>query len=186
MKLIVAVTGASGFPLAIEFLKACRKKKIETHLIVSQSAQKIREYETGMSEKEVSKLADCLYKPEDIYTRICSGSFDVSGMVVIPCSMKTLAHIANGIEESSITRAASVQLKSRRPLVLVPRETPLTLAHLRNLVKAKEIGCDIVPPMMCHYIKPKSVNEMEKFLVGRIFELLKLEHSEYKRWGVYE
>ena len=185
-KIIVAISGASGFQLGFELLKSLKGKGIETHLIISDAAQKVRQYETKISDEEISKYADYIYKPEDIHTRICSSSFDVDGMVIIPCSMNTLGHIANGLEKNAITRAANNQLKSERTLILVPRETPLTLPQLKNMANAKEAGCTILPAMMCHYIKPQSVNDTEKFIVGRILELLNIEHNEYKKWDVYD
>ncbi|MBN1159744.1 MAG: UbiX family flavin prenyltransferase [Candidatus Diapherotrites archaeon] len=185
-KLIVAISGASGFQLGFELLKSLKEKGIETHLIISDAAQKVRQYETKISDEELVKYADFTYKPEDIHTKICSSSFGVDGMVIIPCSMNTLGHIANGLEKNAITRAANNQLKSERKLILVLRETPLTLPQLKNMVKAKEAGCTILPAMMCHYIKPQSFNDMEKFIVGRTLELLDIEHEEYKRWDVYE
>lgn len=182
MKVLVAVTGASGFQLAARLLEVLGKMKAERHLVVSRNAQKVREYETKLSEADVKKLCEHYYEPDAVHTSICSGSFDLDAMVIIPCSMNTLGHIANGIEHNAITRAAGVNLKMERPVVLVPRETPLGLAHLRNLVKAKEIGCSIVPPMLCHYIKPKSVEDLEDYVVGRVLEVLGIKHELYEKW----
>lgn len=185
-KIIVAVTGASGFQLAFNLLGELKKKKIETHVIVSNAADKVREYETSISKKDIEKLSDFSYKEESIHTRICSGSFDSDGMIVIPCSMKTLGFISNGIDANSIARAAGVQLKSGKKVVLVPRETPMNLAQLRNLVSASEIGCKIVFPMMCHYIKPENVEDMEDYIIGRILEILGVKHEKYRRWDENE
>jgi 4-hydroxy-3-polyprenylbenzoate decarboxylase len=182
MKILIAVTGASGFPLATRLLGTLGKLKVERHLVVSKNAQKVREYETKLSEADVKKLCEHYYEPDAIYTSICSGSFDIDAMVVIPCSMNTLGQIANGIEDNAITRAAGVNLKMERPVVLVPRDTPLNLAHLRNLTKAKEIGCSIVPPMLCHYINPKSVEDLDNYVVGRVLEVLKIKHGLYEKW----
>ncbi len=177
----MAITGASGFPLAVQLLKALKGNEI--HLVVSEHAWMVMEYESGMAKGDVLKLAGHVYGPDEIYSPICSGSFPMDAMVVVPCSMNTLGHIANGIEHNAITRAAAVSLKQERKVVLVPRETPLTLPALRNMVKAKEAGCTIIPPMVEYYTKPKSVEDITGYIVGRIMELLGMEHSLYKRWS---
>lgn len=182
MKIIVAITGASGFPLAIRLLDELGNKKIERHLVVSENARVVMEKESKLSLDDLRALSEFWYEPKDVGSKICSGGFSVDGMVVIPCSMNTLAKIANGIEDNAITRAASVNLKQERPVILVPRDTPLTLPQLENMVKAKRAGCSIVPPVMNYYIKPKSIMDLENYIIGRIFELLRIEHSLYKKW----
>jgi 4-hydroxy-3-polyprenylbenzoate decarboxylase len=182
MKILVAVTGASGFPLAIGFLRALRAGKHEAHLVVSNHAWDVQRYESGMKMAGVLRLADKTYAEGDIYTSICSGSFPMDAMVVIPCSMNTLGHIANGIEHNAITRAAGVNLKQERKVILVPRDTPLSLPALRNMVKAKEAGCSIVPPMLEYYTNPKTIDDCTNYVVGRVMELLGLEHRLYKGW----
>jgi len=181
MRLLVAITGASGFPIAIRLLQALKGNEI--HLIVSKHAWDVLKYESVMGKEEVLKMANKAYKPDEIHAAICSGSFPLDAMVIVPCSMNTLGHIANGIEHNAITRAAAVNLKQGRKVLLMPRDTPLTLPVLRNLVKAKEAGCIIVPPMVEYYTKPETIGDVTQYFVGRIMELLGLEHDMYRRWG---
>ena len=183
MRVLVAITGASGLPIAVGLLKALKARNVERHLVVSEHAWKVLEYEGGgTSRKQLLALADKHYDANDIHTSICSGSFPMDAMVVVPCSINTLGHIANGIEHNAITRAAGVNLKQERTVILVPRDTPLSLPALRNLVAAKEAGCSIVPPMLCYYTKPKTVQDCTDYVVGRILELLGIEHKLYKKW----
>ena len=180
MRILVAITGASGFPIAIRLLQALKGN--EMHLVVSEHAWDVLTYESDLSKEDVLKLAGHVYGPNEIYSSICSGSFPMDAMVVVPCSMNTLGHIANGIEHNAITRAAAVNLKQGRNVILVPRDTPLTLPALRNMVKAKEAGCTILPPMVEYYTKPKTVEDITGYVVGRIMEMLGMEHSIYERW----
>lgn len=180
MRILVAVTGASGFPIAQTLLQQLKGNEI--HLVVSEHAWEVAEYESGMKRKDIEKLATRTYDPNEIHASICSGSFPIDAMVVVPCSMNTLGHIANGIEHNAITRAAGVNLKQGRKVILVPRDTPLSLPALKNMVLAKEAGCSIVPPMLCYYTKPKTVQDCTDYVVGRILELLGLEHKLYLRW----
>lgn len=179
MKILVAITGGSGYPLAIRLLEELGKKGIERHLVMSRNAEKVREYECEGTTPEYEKK----YEPESIHEKICSGSYPIDAMIVIPCSMNTLAKIASGIEDNAITRAAGVNLKQERRVILVPRETPMNLAHLRNLVKAKEQGCSIVPPMLTHYTKPKTIEDMENQIIGRILQLLNIKNTLYTEWS---
>ena len=181
MRIVVGVTGASGFPLAVALLKALNGN--EVHLVVSENAWKVMEYEGGGSREEVLSLATKVYDPNEIHTSICSGTFPVDAMVVVPCSMNTLAHVANGIEHNAITRAVGANLKQERKVVLGPRDTPLSLPALRNMVKAKEAGCSIVPPMMCYYTKPKTVGDLTQYCVGRVLDVLGIGHELYERWN---
>jgi 4-hydroxy-3-polyprenylbenzoate decarboxylase len=180
VKVLVAITGASGFPLAVKFLKQLGKHGVERHLVVSENAEKVMEYEGG--KRDLKKLCEHFYSPTDTHTSICSGSYPMHAMVVIPCSMNTLAHVANGIEHNSITRAAGVNLKQERRVVLVPRETPLSLPALENMVKARKAGCSIVPPMLCYYVKPDSLGDVEDYVIGKVLELLGIKHELYKSW----
>ena len=181
MRILVAITGASGFPIAIRLLQALKGNEI--HLVVSEHAWDVLKHESNLSKGDVLKLAGKVYGPDEIHTSICSGSFPMDAMVVVPCSMNTLGHIANGIEHNAITRAAAVNLKQGRKVILVPRETPLTLPALRNMVKAREAGCVIAPPVVEYYTKPMDVDGMTGYFVGRIMELVGLEHGLYERWG---
>ncbi|MCK4327843.1 MAG: UbiX family flavin prenyltransferase [Candidatus Diapherotrites archaeon] len=180
MKIVVAVTGASGFPIAVRLLKELKGNEI--HLVVSDHAWDVLKYEECGSREDVTALATRVYDPNEIHTSICSGSFPVDAMVVVPCSMNTLGHIANGIEHNAITRAVGVNLKQERKVILVPRDTPLSLPALRNMVKAKEAGCSIVPPMLCYYTKPKTIDDLTGYTVGKILEMLGIGHELYERW----
>jgi len=180
MKLIVGVSGASGAVLAKRLLEELKKRKVETHLVISGSGADLIKHELGSV--DLSKLVSFSYKPDDFFAKISSGSFKTDGMVVVPCSMKTLGEIANGIGDTLLVRAAEVCLKQERKLILVPRETPLSLVDLKNLVAAKEAGCTIIPPVLAFYPKPKSVGDMVDFVVGKILDSLGIENSLYKHW----
>lgn len=180
MKLIVGVSGASGAILAKRLLEVLKEKGIETHLVVSDGGEMIIKHELGV--EDLRKLATRSYDPKDFYAPISSGSFKTDGMVVVPCSMKTLGEIANGIGDTLLVRAAEVCLKQERKLVLVPREAPLSLIDLRNLVAAKEAGCTIIPPVLAFYPKPKSVDETVDFVIGKILDSLGIDNDLYKHW----
>ncbi|NUM36316.1 MAG: UbiX family flavin prenyltransferase [Candidatus Brocadiae bacterium] len=180
-RLLVAVTGASALPLAVRFLEVLKKQNIERHLVVSRHAQDVKKYET---QKDIlwETLCEKLYQDEDISSSVCSGSYPSDGMVVIPCSMNTLAHIAHGIENSVVTRAVGVHLKQERKVVLVPRETPLSLIHLENMLLAKKAGCSIVPPTLAFYFYPQTIDDLMDFIVGKILELFSISHTLYPLW----
>jgi 4-hydroxy-3-polyprenylbenzoate decarboxylase len=182
MHLVIAITGCSGVVYGVRLLEACRKLGIETDLIVSQAAEKLLELELGKTIKDIRKLATRNYSQDDLAAPLASGSVKTDGMVIAPCSMKTLGAIASGIADNLITRAADVTLKEGRPLVLVPRETPLNLIHLENMVKLKCAGATILPAMPGFYYKPKEISELIDFIVGRIFDVLGVEHKLYRRW----
>ena len=182
MHLIVAITGCSGVIYGVRLLEACRKLGIETDLIVSQAAEKLLELELDKTIKDIRKLATRNYSQDDLAAPLASGSVKTDGMVIAPCSMKTLGAIASGIADNLITRAADVTLKEGRPLVLVPRETPLNLIHLENMVKLKRAGATILPAMPGFYHKPKEISELIDFIVGRILDVLGVEHKLYQRW----
>ena len=182
MRLTIAVTGASGVIYGKHLLEELRNKKIETHLVISNAAKKIIKHELGTSEKSLEKLANHVYEIDDWSSPIVSGSFKTDGMVIIPCSMKTLAGIANGFAENVILRAADVTLKEKRKLILVPRETPLNSIHLRNMLDLAQLGTYIIPAMPAFYHKPKSVEDLIDFVVGRVLDQLDVDHSLYRRW----
>jgi len=182
MHLIVAITGCSGVIYGVRLLEACRKLGIETDLIVSQAAEKLLELELGKTIEDVRKLATRDYSQDDIAAPLASGSVKTDGMVIAPCSMKTLGAIASGIADNLIMRAADVTLKEGRPLVLVPRETPLNLIHLENMARLKLAGATILPAMPGFYHKPKEILELIDFIVGRILDVLGVEHKLYRRW----
>ncbi|NIR86413.1 UbiX family flavin prenyltransferase [Candidatus Bathyarchaeota archaeon] len=182
MRLIVAITGASGVVYGKRLLKALREKKVETHLIISKAAEKVIKHELGMAKEDVKKLADHAYDVNDWNAPIVSGSFKTDGMIIIPCSMKTLAGIAHGYSDNLVLRAADVTLKEKRRLILVPRETPLNVVHLRNMLSLAEQGVVIVPAMPAYYHKPKHIDDLVDFVVGKVLDLLEMEHKLYKRW----
>jgi 4-hydroxy-3-polyprenylbenzoate decarboxylase len=182
VKLTIAITGASGVIYGKRLLEVLQNKKIETHLVISQAAKKIINHELGTSEKSLEKLANHVYEVNDWNSPIVSGSFKTDGMVIVPCSMKTVAGIANGFAVNVILRAADVMLKEKRKLVLVPRETPVNIGHLRNMLDLANRGVMIVPAMPAFYYKPKKIEDVVDFVVGRILDLLEIEHNLYKRW----
>ncbi len=183
MRLIIAVTGASGVIYSKRLLEELQSKKIESHLVISQAAKKIIKFEFGSSEKSLVELASYVHEIDDWSCPIVSGSFKTDGMIIIPCSMKTLAGIANGFATNVILRAADVTLKEKRKLILVPRETPLNSIHLRNMLELSNQGGYILPAMPAFYHKPKNIDNLIDFIVGRILDLLDIEHSLYQRWN---
>ena len=182
MRLIVAISGASGIIYGKRLLEVMRSKNIETHLIVSQAAERIIKYELDMTRKDFENLASHIYEANDWNSPIVSGSFKTDGIVIIPCSMKTLAGIASGYSDNVILRAADVTLKEKRKLILVPRETPVNVIHLRNMLGLANQGVLIVPAMPAYYHKPKSIDALVDFVVGRVLDLLDVGHTLYKRW----
>ncbi|HDI13110.1 MAG: hypothetical protein DRN83_02315 [Hadesarchaea archaeon] len=182
MHLIVAITGSSGVVYGVRLLEVCRMLGIETDLILSRPAEPILELELGMRSDEVRKLASRNYLPDDMTAPAASGSYAVDGMVVAPCSMKTLGAIASGVTGDLISRAADVMLKQDRRLVLVPRETPLDLIHLENMVKLRRAGAIVLPATPAFYHGPGKISDLVDFIVGRILEMFGVEHKLYRRW----
>lgn len=181
-RLIVAITGASGFAYGYRLLELLRDTPIEVHLIVSRAAQITMACETALHLSDVTALADRVHRNEDIGACIASGSYRTLGMVVAPCSMKTLSEIANGIGSSLVARAADVMLKERRRLVLLARETPLTLAHLRNMTAVTEMGAIVAPPVPAFYAMPKDLGEMVDHTLGRVLDLFDIDVGAVRRW----
>jgi polyprenyl P-hydroxybenzoate/phenylacrylic acid decarboxylase-like protein len=183
-RLVVGISGASGAVLGIELLQALQLiPGWETHLVVSNGARRTIALETSRSMKEVAALATRFHPVEDVGALIASGTFKTCGMVVVPCSMKTVAGIASGYSDNLLLRAADVTLKERRRLVLVPRETPLGPVHLRNLLAASELGAVILPPVLTFYNQPTSIEDMTRHIVGRILDVFDLELPGFRRWG---
>ncbi|MDH5783805.1 MAG: UbiX family flavin prenyltransferase [Candidatus Bathyarchaeota archaeon] len=183
MRLIVAITGASGVVYGRRLLEALREKKVETYLVVSKAAEDVIKHELNMTKRELEKLANYVYDVNDLSAPIVSGSFKTDGMIVIPCSMKTLAGITHGYSDNLILRAADVTLKEKRKLILVPRETPLSVVHLRNLLDLASQGVFILPAMPAYYHKPKKIEDLTDFIVGKALDLLGIEHELFKRWS---
>jgi 2,5-furandicarboxylate decarboxylase 2 len=184
-RIIVGITGASGAVLGVRLLQAlARTGSVESHLIVTASGALTVAQELGLKRTQLEACADVVHNVRDIGAAVASGSFVTAGMVVAPCSMKTLASIAHGFSDNLLTRAADVILKERRRLVLVARETPLNLAHLRNMVAVTEMGGIIMPPVPAFYAHPQSVDDIINHTVGRILDLFAIEHQELqRRWG---
>ncbi|GAB2477428.1 MAG: UbiX family flavin prenyltransferase [Comamonas sp.] len=181
-RLIVAITGASGFVYGYRLLQMLHTAGIEVHLIVSRAAQITMACETTLRMSDLTALAAQVHKNEDIGACIASGSYRTLGMVIAPCSMKTLGEIANGIGSSLVTRAADVMLKERRRLVMLARETPLTLSHLRNMTTVTEMGAIVAPPVPAFYAMPKSLDDMVDHTLGRVLDLFDIDVGAVRRW----
>lgn len=182
-RLIVGISGASGIIYGIRLLQILQTLPVETHLIISKAAQLTRAHETTMSAAELKSLATVYHPYNDISASIASGSFKTMGMIVAPCSMKSLGEIAQGIGSNLLTRAADVVLKERRRLVLMPREAPLHLAHLQNMVTITQMGGIICPPMPAFYHKPESILDLVNDSVARVLELFDLDSGLLRCWG---
>ena len=183
-RLVVAITGATGAVYGVRLLQQLSSTPgIETHLVVSDAAVLTLHQETGLQRRDVEAMAHVVHKNRDIGASIASGSFQSDGMVIAPCSMKTLASVALGMSDNLIARAADVVLKERRRLVLMVRETPFNLAHLRNMTLVTEMGGIVFPPLPSFYHKPASIEEMVDHTVGRVIDLFGVEHALAPRWA---
>jgi 4-hydroxy-3-polyprenylbenzoate decarboxylase len=182
-RLVVGVSGATGIVYAIQLLHRLKQVEIESHLVVSKAGDLTRTYETTLSMNELRAMADVNYRVGDVSASISSGSFKTMGMIVAPCSMRTLAEIATGMSSTLLTRAADVTLKERRKLVLLPRETPLHAAHLRNMLTVTEMGGIIMPPVPAFYLKPATIDELVDDTVCRALDLFDIDVPGAKRWG---
>lgn len=182
-RLIIAITGATGAVYGVRLLQAVRNTSgIETHLMVSDAGVLNLHQELDMNRKDVEALAHVVHNVRDIGASIASGSFQSDGMIIAPCSMKTLASVAHGLSDNLITRAADVVLKERRRLVLMVRETPFNLAHLRNMTAVTEMGGIIFPPLPGFYQRPQTIAEMVDHTIGRVLDLFAIEHELAPRW----
>jgi flavin prenyltransferase len=181
-RIVVGISGASGVIYGARVLDALKDLGVESHLVVTKAALLTLSQETEMSPDDLTGKADVVYKLGDVGATIASGSFRTLGMIVAPCSVKTMSEIATGVTSSLLTRAADVTLKERRPLVLMVRETPLHLGHLRTMTALTEMGAVIAPPLPALYAKPASIMEMVDQSVGRALDLLGLDWSAVKRW----
>jgi 4-hydroxy-3-polyprenylbenzoate decarboxylase len=182
-RLVVGISGASGVTYGLRALDACRELGVESHLVLSRAAVLTLAQETALTPAQAQAKAAVTHKVGDIGAPIASGSFKTSGMLIAPCSVRTMSEIASGVTSSLLTRAADVTLKERRPLVLMVRETPLHLGHLRTLVKLAEMGAIIAPPLPAFYALPKSLEEMVDQSVGRALDLFGFDWRPVKRWG---
>ncbi len=182
MRIIVAITGASGVVYGKRLLEVLSDKNIETHLIISKGAEEIIASELSSKKHDIEKLATHVYQMNDLSSPLSSGSFIVDAMVIVPCSAKTLAGIANGYSDNLILRAAEVTIKQGRKLILVPRETPVSAIQIENMLKLARIGVVILPAMPAFYHNPKNINDLIDFVVGKILDSLDIAHNLFKRW----
>jgi 4-hydroxy-3-polyprenylbenzoate decarboxylase len=183
-RLVIAITGATGAVYGVRLLRQLAAiGGIETHLVISDAANLTLHQEVGMGRRDVEALADVVHNNRDVGASIASGSFQSDGMIVAPCSMKTLAAVALGLSDNLIARAADVVLKERRRLVLMVRETPFNLAHLRNMTAVTEMGGIIFPPLPSFYHRPASIEEMVDHSVARVIDLFGVEHALAPRWA---
>lgn len=185
-RIVVGISGASGAIYGVRCLELLRELGIETHLVISKSGVLTIEQELGVSAASVRKLADVVHAPGNIGAACASGSFQTLGMIVAPCSMRSLAEIATGVTSSLLTRSAEVVLKERRRLVLLARETPLTNTHIKNMLAVSEMGGIVMPPVPAFYTHPKSIEEMVDHTVSRALDLFGLDTGKAKRWSGLE
>lgn len=178
------MSGASGAILGIELLKVLRSNPdYESHLVISRGAEETILKETKYKVDDVKVLADRIYDINNIGGSIASGTFKTEGMIIIPCSMKTVAGVASGYSDNLLLRAADVTLKERKTLIIVPRETPFNLIHLRNMTTLAESGAIIIPPMITYYNKPLSLEDMNRHIIGKILDKFTIEVNGFNRWG---
>ena len=182
-RLVVGISGATGAIYGIRLLELLSKSNVETHLVISTSAEKTIRMETHWTLEQVKALATVTYNMEDVGADISSGSFQTEGMVVIPCSIKSLSAIANSYNENLLIRAADVTLKERRKLVLVVRETPLHRGHLSLMLNVADAGAVILPPIPAFYFLPKTLDDIINHTVGRALDVFNIDHSLFNRWG---
>jgi flavin prenyltransferase len=181
-RIVVGISGASGVAYGIRLLEALKEVGAESHLVITRPGEMTIGYETALRPKEVAAKADHAYAIEDIAAPIASGSFKTGGMIVAPCSVRTMSEIATGVTTNLLTRAADVTLKERRPLILLVRESPLHLGHLRTLTQLAEIGAIILPPVPAFYAEPQSISDLVDQMVGRMLDILGYTWP-MRRWG---
>jgi flavin prenyltransferase len=182
-RIIIAISGASGVIYGIELLKELAKRDIEVHLVISESGKRNIAIETEYSVGDIESMADRVHDNSDLGAPLASGSFLTDGMVVAPCTIKTLSGIANSYSETLIVRAADVMLKERRKLVLLVRETPLHKGHLQLMTTAADLGAHILPPIPSFYHHPKTIEDLIHQTIGKVFDYLGIEHNLCRRWG---
>ncbi len=181
-KIVVGITGASGVIYGVRLLEVLRDVDIESHVVLSEAAKQNIAIETDIAIGDVENLATKLYHPKNMAASISSGSFKTDGMVVVPCTIKTLSGIANSYDDNLITRAADVMLKERRRLILVVRETPLHKGHLELMTKVADMGGIILPPVPAFYHHPKKIEDLVNHIVGKILDLMNIDHNLFQRW----
>lgn len=182
-RIVIGITGSSGVIYGIEILKELTKKDVETHLIISEPGKKNVLLETEYSVKDVESMAHKVYDDDDLGAPLASGSFLTSGMIVAPCTIKTLSGIANSYTDNLLVRAADVTLKEKRKLVLLVRETPLHKGHLTLMYRAADMGAHMLPPIPSFYHHPKTIEDIVHQIVGKVFDYFGIEHDLFERWG---
>ena len=182
-RIIIGITGSSGVIYGIEILRELTQRDLETHLIISESGKKVINLETDYSIRDVESMADKVYDNDDLEAPLASGSFLTSGMIVAPCTIKTLSGIANSYSDNLLVRAADVTLKEKRRLVLLVRETPLHKGHLRLMSMAADMGAHILPPIPSFYHQPKTIDDIIHQTIGKVFDYFGIEHNLFERWG---
>ena len=182
-RIVVGISGASGAPLAVSLLRALKEHPMEVHLIVTPGAWRTIQEETSLTPEQIYSLVDTVHDVHDVGAPPASGSWKTRGMIVIPCSMKTLGGIHSGYSDNLLLRAADVTLKEQRKLVLVPRECPMNPIHLRNQYELSMMGTVILPPVLSYYNHPETIQDMEQHLIGKILDQFSLDHSSFQRWG---
>ena len=182
-RLVIGISGASGVIYGVRLLEALKQLPVETHLVMTRTAEVTLAHETNLKVAAVQKLADVIHRVDDLAASVSSGSFRTLGMIVAPCSMRSLGEIATGISSNLLTRAADVVLKERRKLVLLVRETPLHAIHLRNMTTLAEMGAIIAPPVPAFYNRPKTLDDVIDHSVGRVLDLFDLDTGKVKRWS---
>ena len=182
MRLVIGISGASGVAYGIRALEILKELKVETHLVLTTAACETIRLETNKNVADIEKLATKSYRIGNVAASLSSGSFRTDGMVIIPCSMKTLGGIASGYSDNLLLRTAEVTMKERRPLVLVVRETPLNLIQIENMATVARAGAVVLPAMPAFYHKPKTIDDLVDHLVGKVLDVLGVEHNLYSRW----
>ncbi len=184
MKYVVGISGASGVRLSVSLLRELRKNNVTIYSVITDSALKVIKAEEEKILNEIKDYSEEIFRQYDLDAPIASSSFPVNGMIIIPCSMNTIAKITYGIADNLLLRAADIQIKMKNKLILVPREMPLSTIHFKNLYMLSRISTVyIVFPLLTYYHNPKSIEDMENFVIGRILEIIGLSHNLYKRWG---
>lgn len=184
MRLVIGVSGASGAPIAVKLLQELKKlPDVETHLVISHGGELTIAQETGMDVDAVKALADVVYDNRDVGAALASGSFKTDGMIIVPCSMKTLAGVHSGYCDNLLLRAADVTLKESRKLLLVPRECPFSPIHLRNMYELSQLSVRILPPVVSYYNHPETADDITGHIVGKIMDCFGLDYAGYRRWG---
>lgn len=181
-RIVIGISGASGSIYGVRVLEVLKGARYETHLVISNAGKITIAHENSRKLEDITSLADFYYSEEKIGEKIASGSFKTLGMIIAPCSMKTMSEIASGVTSNLLTRAADVTLKERRRLVLMVRESPLHLGHLRNMLKLTEMGAIIAPPVPAFYIKPNSLDDIINHSVGKTLDLFDIKLSDFKEW----